>query len=107
MGKWLDVVSLYYATLDVQWKPAWDYWEESLSPTIFGELAPYGLMFAADALGPKGRKHFPMLSRVRAGSDAYVDESLWLRPAEVVVLLEEFRRLRKLCHEQEFIEGVA
>lgn len=106
MGKWMELVNVYYKKLDVQWKPAWDDWEESVSPRVVGATWPYGIMWAAEALGPKGQVHFPMLFRVARVSDAYVDESLWLRPEEAELLLDEFRRLRRLCRHEEFIPGV-
>ena len=103
MGKWMEVVNVYYKKLDVQWKPAWESWEDSLSPRVVGETWPQGLMWAADALGPRARSQFPMLFYVWRGSKAYEDESLWLRPEETLILLDEFQRMRRLCRREEFI----
>jgi hypothetical protein len=106
MGSLMEVVNVYYKKLDVQWKPAWDDWEESISPRVVAEMWPYGIMWAGDALRREGRAHFPMLSYVWRRSKAYVDESLWLRPEQVLVLLVELQRLRRLCRYGEFIQGI-
>lgn len=106
MGKWMELVSLYYKKLDIQVQHTWDTWEESLSPCVLDEAYPGPLVWAAEALGRKGRPYFPMLTKVWIRSDAYIDESLWLRPEEVLFLLDEWQRIDRLCRHQEYIDGL-
>jgi hypothetical protein len=78
---------------------------------VVGAIAPHPLMWAARAVQAGGRAgrapapEFPLLDRVQESSPEYVDEDLWLPPADVLQLLHEFRRLRRLCHWQEFVPG--
>jgi hypothetical protein len=51
-------------------------------------------------------RHFPMLEAVGLHSNRYVDENLWLDAAEVGRLIEEFRRLRRICRREKFITGL-
>jgi hypothetical protein len=51
-------------------------------------------------------KGFPLLDRVHPSSGWYVDENLWLGPDDVVQLLEEFMRLRRVCLQEEFVPGL-
>src|SRR4051812_37582560 len=79
---------------------------------IVGECAPHPLLHAARAIQAGSRRGrnssdaFPMLDRVRLDSRWYVDEDLWLPPSDVVQLLDEFTRLRRVCRYEEFVLGL-
>ena len=79
---------------------------------IVAECAPHPLLYAIRAIrcGSRGSRissdAFPVLSRVEGGSQWYVDEDMWLSPAEAVQLLDEFTRLRGVCREEESIPGL-
>jgi hypothetical protein len=47
-----------------------------------------------------------LLVRVDVQSDAYVGEHLWLDASEAAELLEETRKLRRICRREEFIQGL-
>jgi hypothetical protein len=79
---------------------------------IVGECAPHPLLHAARAIQAGSRRGwnssdaFPMLDRVRVDSSWYVDEDLWLPPADAFQLLDEFMRLRRVCRDEEFVPGL-
>jgi hypothetical protein len=79
---------------------------------IVAECAPHPLLYAFRAIrrGSRGGRMssdvFPMLGRVEGGSQWYVDEDLWLSPAEAVQLLDEFTRLRRVCRGEESMPGL-
>jgi hypothetical protein len=97
MGKWMEVLKE---------KPPPG--EDDLTrrePLIIGEIFPYPLMRAGQCLKRDWRSLFPTLARVRLRSPAYVGEWLWLDSREAERRLDELRRIRRLCHRQEFLEG--
>jgi hypothetical protein len=68
------------------------------------EIAPHPLMHAFGALCQANagkreviQKSFPALEAVGLGSPRYTDEDLWLNADELGQLLEEIRRLRRVC----------
>jgi hypothetical protein len=79
---------------------------------VVGAHGPHPLLSAAHAVeagrcaAGKCVDAFPMLTRVRASSDAYVDEDLWLSPDRVAQLLDQFTRLRRVCQQQEFLSDL-
>ncbi len=97
MGRWMEVVSEYPP-------PRND--EGDYSDVVVDELAPHPLIYARSAMGRKAGAFFPELSRVWIHSGAYVDEDLWLSPAEVPPLLTELAELRQVCRYERFLPGV-
>lgn len=95
MGKWMEAV---------RERPAND---RPTQQQIEGECYPGLLLRAFEAIWAGKRRdmdpssHFPMLKRIEDGP--YVDEELWLTPDETVQVLDEFTRLRRICHEEEFL----
>ena len=84
--------------------------DESHERFVIGEIAPHPLMYAFDQLcrANSGKretieKHFPLLAAVSLNSNRYLNEDLWLDATEVGRLVEEFRRLRRICRREEFI----
>lgn len=74
---------------------------------ILGETAPHPLMEAAQAVPHDYRDEFPLLIHVCPWIVShYNDESLWIEPDRVGQLLEEYRRLRRICERREFLRGV-
>ena len=98
MGKWLEVLR------DRPAEGADGYAERR--PSIVAEIAPHPLLRAAQRLGREHRKHFPALDLVREDSPAYVDEWLWLDERQVGEVLEELRRVRRICRREEFLAGL-
>jgi hypothetical protein len=81
--------------------------------SVVEEAYPGGLMLAFDALcaaDADSRRisgsRFPMLAKVGRKSLAYVDEDLYLASDEVRLLVEDFRALRRVCRNNEFIAGL-
>jgi hypothetical protein len=80
---------------------------------VVREIAPHPLMhaFGALCLANPGKREvirvcFPTLEAIRLGSPGYTDEDLWLNAHELGQLLEEFRRLRRVCRREEYITGI-
>jgi hypothetical protein len=105
MGRWMEIVR------EQPPEGQRDHTEE-YQRLIVGECAPHPLLSAARAIqrGSRGdlsiSAGFPILDRVQSGSSWYVDEDLWLSPDDVVQLLDEFARLRRLCRGEEFVAGL-
>jgi hypothetical protein len=52
------------------------------------------------------RKCFPTLEAVGLNSPRYIDEDLWLNAEELGQLLEEFRRVRRVCRWEDCVTGI-
>ena len=98
MGRWMEVLT--YPPADVDLDPS------RRKEFVVGEVAPNPLMNAANCLPRSGRRHFPMLDHVALHSSAYLDEHLWLSAKESEKLLDEVRRLRRICRREEFVHGL-
>jgi hypothetical protein len=103
MGRWMEVVRKQPPEGKRQHSPEYE-------TLVVGAIAPHPLLSAARAIevgsrrsGHSANQFFPMLARVELTSPSYVDEDLWLLPDEVEGLLDEFRRLRRVCQHQEFV----
>jgi hypothetical protein len=101
---WMELVSVYFKKLDVEAQQAWDSWEDSFSPIVIAGRDASALLRAGDALG-RGRTFFPMLTKVWGGSELYKNDyfALWLKPEEVLLLLDEFQRLRRVFKREEYV----
>ena len=97
MGRWMELLRK---------KPPDPLSYSDREPLRVAEGWPEGLLSAADFLPPEHRREFPWLCRVQKGSPDYDGEEMWLDPLEAGLLLEEFRRFRRLCHRREFIRGL-
>lgn len=75
-------------------------------PEVVVEATAHPLMHGALALPHAVRPEFPLLARIRVRSEAYVDEAQTLGREDVVALLEELRRLRRVCARTEFLANV-
>jgi hypothetical protein len=80
---------------------------------VVREIAPHPLMYAFGALCQANpgkreviRKCFPALEAVGPGSPRYADDNLWLNVEELGQLLQEFRRLRRVCRREEYVTGL-
>jgi hypothetical protein len=98
MGRWMEVLR--------ERPPAGEPYLTTRPDSIVDAVAPHPLIYAARYLGRAARTTFPMLNRVYFKSDAYVDEDLWLDAMETGQLLEELRRLRKVCHYEQFLPAL-
>jgi hypothetical protein len=98
MGKWLEVLR------DRPPEGADGYAERR--PSIVAEIAPHPLLRAGRCLGREHRRVFPALDRIREDSPAYVDEWLWLDERQIGAVLEELRRVRRICRREEFLAGL-
>ncbi len=103
MGRWMEVVQDQPPEGQRHHTPEYE-------RLVVGAIAPHPLLSAAHAIETGSRRSgrapdvpFPMLSRIGLQSPWYVDEDLWVTPAEVVQLLDEFLRLRRVCRLQEFV----
>jgi len=106
MGRWMEVVRQRPA--DGQHDHGHIY--EDL---IVREIAPHPLMHAFGALCQANpgkreviRESFPTLEAIALGSPRYSGEDLWLSADELGQLLEEFRRLRRVCRREEYLTGI-
>jgi hypothetical protein len=98
MGRWMEVLR--------ERPPAGEPYLTTRPDIIVDAIAPHPLIYVARYLGRTARANFPMLNRVYFESDAYVDEDLWLDATEASQLLDELRRLRQVCHYEQFIPGL-
>lgn len=73
---------------------------------LLGEAWPHYLIRASGYLPDEARELFPLLHRVRVGSEWYLGEDLWMFYLDVEWLLDDLRRLRRVCRFEEFIPGV-
>jgi hypothetical protein len=74
---------------------------------IVEECAPHPVMRAWRHLDRENRGQFPLLGLVYEGSDVYaLDERLWLEPAQCLALLEELKRIRRVCRREEYLHGL-
>lgn len=73
---------------------------------LLGEHWPGALLSATICLPDEARELFPLLHRVRRGSEWYVGEDLWMYYIDVEQLLYDFRQFRRVCRFEEFIPGV-
>jgi hypothetical protein len=106
MGRWMQVVRR-------QAPQGHDGPDQVLDDLVLGEIAPHPLMHAFDAVcraNPGKReiihKWFPTLDGIALGSTRYADEELWLNAAELGHLLEELRRLRRVCRREQRLPGI-
>src|SRR2546428_154727 len=106
MGRWMEIVR-------EQPPEGQRYHDGVYQQLVAGEAAPYPLMHASRRVCQANpgqrevvRKEFPTLEKVRVDSPQYVDEDLWLTSQEAGRLLEELRRLRRVCRWEEFIHGL-
>src|SRR5262245_3062263 len=106
MGRWMEVVRR---------RPAQGQHDhgQAYEDLVVREIAPHPLMHAFGALCQANpgkreviRECFPTLAALGLGSPRYVEEGLWLNADELGQLLEEFRRLRRVCRREEYITGI-
>jgi hypothetical protein len=70
------------------------------------EITPPPLLRAARCLGREHRRSFPALDLVREDSPAYVVEWLRLDERQIGAVLDELRRIRRICRREEFLAGL-
>jgi hypothetical protein len=105
MGRWMEVVREQPPEHQRLHTPEYE-------RLVVGAIAPHPLLSAFHALESGSRAEnvpvdgLSMLSRVKEHSRWYVNEDLWLPPDEVVQLLHQFRRFRRICQQQEFVPGL-
>ena len=87
--------------------------DQAYRELVVREIAPHPLMYAFGALCQANpgrheaiRNCFPTLEAVGLGSPRYTDEDLWLNADELGPLLEELRRLRRVCRREEYLTGI-
>lgn len=99
MGRWMEIVE--GGPVDLE--NPYSYGREK----VLGEIAPHPLMSAAQAVPHEHRGEFPLLVHVCLWIESHYNyESLWIEPGRVGQLLEEYRRLWRICERQEFLRGV-
>jgi hypothetical protein len=106
VGRWMEVVRR-------QPPQGHRHHDQAYEELIVREIAPHPLMhaFGAPCQANAGKreviqKSFPALEAVGLGSPRYTDEDLWLNADELGQLLEEIRRLRRVCRRGEYIPGI-
>lgn len=98
MGKWLEVLR--------ERPPEGADGYSERRPSIIAEIAPHPLLRAGRCLGREHRKFFPQLELVREDSSDHVNKWLWLDKRQVEEVLDELRRVRRICRREEFVVGL-
>jgi hypothetical protein len=106
VGRWMEVVRR-------QPPQGHRHHDQAYEELIVREIAPHPLMHAFGALcqvnaGQREviQKSFPTLEAVGLGSPRYIDDDLWLNADDLGKLVEEFRRLRRVCGREEFVPRI-